>query len=278
MLRYLVFYVVIIVAFMSTGCTTLVEKGGRVLDGSAFAEKTLSVYRSKMVEVRQTRNRDKQELLLITLNDFPYLKIRATTAEQNGTFLFTSRYFLGGTLSGWNEWTQEIVGNGTFRITGNIAYLNIRDTLAAGDIVNGKILHNSSKRTGDEALSTLRFRSERIDALVEWMHTSVVPDLPDEGAFSAYWKPILLPELVRAKERPSAYAESLDEGNAEWEVAEDVKWNKAYTRYLFPEELQVLRDSGSLLRDWEEALSWIYFIYKWEYIEGMLKEVILIKK
>jgi hypothetical protein len=33
---------------------------------------------------------------------------------------------------------------------------------------------------------------------------------------------------------------------------------------VFPEALRPLRDSGAMLRDWEEASAWIYLEYSWE--------------
>jgi hypothetical protein len=83
-----------------------------------------------------------------------------------------------------------------------------------------------------------------------------------EKQFELYWKNILFPELASRKNRPPVY----NENDAEWVWASDVRWNVNYTRQLFPEELWELRNSGALLRDWEESISWIYFEYAKDFI------------
>jgi hypothetical protein len=260
---------------------TLVEKGGQALDGSAFADKKLASYRRQGIEVRQVRaktDKGQEDIFLIKLNDFPSAQLRTALPEKNGAFFFSSLYFLGGSLSGWNEFTQDLSGSGSLRVVGNTAYLNVSGGLETGNITGGKISHNGSKLSGKEALASLRSRSERIAALVAWMKAdnALMAKPPahfaDQKAFEDYWKPILLPEMAGAKKRPSAYTDA-----GEWVTAEDVKWNAAYTRAIFPEDLWPLRDSGALLRDWEEAAGWIYFMYEWEYIEAVVKEASLIR-
>jgi hypothetical protein len=260
---------------------TLVEKGGQALDGSAFADKKLVSYRSQGIEVRQVQtkaDKGKEDIFLIKLDDFPSVQLRTALPEKDGTFFFSSLYFLGGSLSGWNEFTQELSGSGSLRVVGNTAYLNVSDRLETGNITGGNISHNGSKLSGKEALASLRSRSERIAALVAWMKadnalTAKPPaHFASQEAFEEYWKPSLLPEMVGAKKRPATYTDA-----GEWATAEDVKWNTAYTHAVFPEDLWPLRDSGALLRDWEEAAGWIYFMYELEYIEAAVKEVSLIR-
>jgi hypothetical protein len=86
------------------------------------------------------------------------------------------------------------------------------------------------------------------------------PPLRNVEEFEAWWEPVLLPEMVPASRRPGAWTEE----NAEWSRAEDIAWNTSYTRAVFSEDLWKVRDSGTLLRDWEETLDWIYTIYEWE--------------
>jgi hypothetical protein len=87
----------------------------------------------------------------------------------------------------------------------------------------------------------------------------------NEKEFDAYWKPILLPEMVPKRKRPAAYKGRRLAGRdkAEWVRAEDVTWNAAYSAGHFPEDIAMLRNSGALLRDWEEALPWIYLSFQW---------------
>jgi hypothetical protein len=48
---------------------------------------------------------------------------------------------------------------------------------------------------------------------------------------------------------------------------------------LFPEELREVRNSATMLRDWEEALDWIYNEYELDRIqETLAMETVLQKK
>ncbi|MDR1072263.1 MAG: hypothetical protein LBL45_01115 [Treponema sp.] len=284
--RVRTFLALLLLSFALGGCLGLVEIAGRVADGSAFSVKTTARYRGKSVEAREIRfkNHDKQleQGLLIILDDFPFLQFRTTQPDQNGSFFFTSLHYVGGTYSGWNEWTQTLSGSGTFRISGNTAYLNIGDSIGTGSFSSAKILHNGGKRTGEEALASVHARSDRIAAIAEWMRSFSDGDahrlrderFSDVGAFEAYWKPILFPELTLPNQRPSTYMET----DAEWSWAESVRWNRTYTRNFFPEELWLIRDSGALMRDFEEASAWLYCVYEWRSVEAALKENNLVKQ
>jgi hypothetical protein len=100
--------------------------------------------------------------------------------------------------------------------------------------------------------------------------------LPGEGLvfkdwkeFENYWKPRLFPELVSKKKRPPEWT-----GGAVRQVrADSVKWNQEYTEILFPEELWELRNSGAMLRDWEETLAWIYLEYSWDSVFSSLNGI-----
>jgi hypothetical protein len=142
-------------------------------------------------------------------------------------------------------------------------------------ISSGKIRRSESRITGSEALTSLRNRHERILALTEWMRgREGTPAFFNHQAFENYWRPILLPETVSKNQRPPEY----NTKNARWARAEDLRWNVVYTESLFPEELWILRNSGALLRDWEEALEWIYGEYSWKKIEGYLSGEISLKR
>jgi hypothetical protein len=254
------------------GCAGLfsnaVEKGGQVLDGTAFAEKTLSRYQGRTreaggVEVREVVDKQGDVSLVIRLEDFPAIRFRGSDPLGDGNFYLTRLDYLGGNVSGWNEFALELSGTGTFAASEETAILTLAAMPEPVQISSGKIRRNETRITGAEALTSLRNRYERILALTEWMRgREGVPVMAGRDAFKAYWQPVLLPETVSKKKRPPAW----DGEGARWVRAEDRRWNAASTEILFPEELWPLRNSGALLRDWEEALEWIYFEYSWEKI------------
>jgi hypothetical protein len=262
------------------GCNTIVEKGGRIVDGSAFAEKTLARYQTPetekkkpKAELTETISREGESHIVLSLEEFPAVKIRGSAPRETGDFFFTSVEYLGGSYTGWNEFTLDLSGVGRFVKDENGGTLSIAGPLEPVQISAGKILRNGTRFTGDEALTSLRNRRERILALSEWMRDEG-PSPAGRKEFEAYWKPILLPELVSRKKRPAAF----NTENVRWVRAEDVRWNASYTETLFPEDLRILRDSGALLRDWEEALEWIYFEYRWDEIVRYLSAGINMKR
>jgi hypothetical protein len=261
--------------FLLTGCASLVEKGARVLNGSAFEEKALGLYESDAeedswigpVQVREVRTRDGGEFLAVGVGAMPTLRIKGTAPDGSGNFYLTALDFLSSNLSGWNEFTMELSGSGNFTKNNSGASLVLHSTEIL-DISGGKIRRNNIRITGDQALTLLRNRQERIQALTEWMREQ--PDVPafaEPDDFEGYWKPMLFPELTKKKRRSAGWSEE----GAVWGRGEDVRWNTVYTDRVFSEELRPVRNSGALLRDWEEALGWIYFQYQWDRILSLLQ-------
>jgi hypothetical protein len=258
----------------------LVNLGGRALDGSAFQEKTLARYRSPAVEglgkveVREVREKTGGRSVTISPGVMPAL-VFIGSAPEAGEFRLNSLRFLSSHTTGWNEFTREISGNGVFRVEGDQAALRLNGPVDPLDISEGKIRLKDTRLMGEEALQALRNREERITALVQWMYSQDgVPVFANQRSFERYWKPILFPEQVSKKKRPRTW----NEAGAVWARAEDIRWNIRYTEILFPKELQEVRNSGTLLRDWEEALSWIYLEYEWDRIIALLGEEIQLIK
>jgi len=275
-------------------CAILTEKSGQVLEGAAFAEKTLERYATegKELGLRRVRYRKDGEGWMLELKSWPTLKFHfieipgenngegSGANTGNGSLIPLSCYFLGSALSGWNEFTMDLAGTGTITKTGDNTLTTTLASIELIDISGGRIRRGDARLAGNEALAALRNRRNRIDALTEWMRGYVesAGESPDftgqkngQKAFEDYWKPILLPELCPARKRPDLYKQNLE--GAQWIRAEDVRWNTSYTALLFPEDLRILRDSGALLRDWEEAAAWIYLAYEWDgIIQTMARE------
>ena len=263
-----------IIAFVFySGCVSVVEKTGRMLDGSAFAEKKITRYRSQKkkgaeidMEITVVQNKAGEHSVIITLGDFPMMKMRGTSPNDNGEFFITSLEYLGGNVQGWNEYTLDMSGEGSLFL-GETASIVISEEIEPVQISAGRIQRYDTRITGGEALASLRNRRERIIVTVKWMAS--VDGAPEKQAikdFEKYWKPLLFPEMVSKKKKPSGWQREGDE----FVKAEDIRWNAGYTERVFPEELRPVRNSGTLLRDWEEALSWIYLEYEWENIKKTL--------
>jgi len=294
--------------FLLAGCVSLAERTGRLLDGSARAERVLAVYSGNGLEVRVTRDRDGYYSLLVFPETFPSARIRTTFPDTSGTFLLVSLDYLGGNEHGWNEFSLDLFGSGSFVRSEPVAPFEAgtpaafagsgrgetgaRFSVSAGfepvQISRGRIRRFDTRITGGDALTYLRNRRERVLALVEWMHAEgatvpasppdlragyagriyaenadvpeYLPRVPCAGEFDRRWRPVLFPEVARNRDRPQGW---LLEGDVRVR-AENVGWNTGYTERVFPEPLWNVRNSGTLLRDWEEALEWIHLKYHWD--------------
>ena len=256
-------------AALLAGCASLVERTGRLLDGSARAYTVTAVYRAPdgNVEVRRVTGRDTGAGSLVILPAaFPAVQIRAGEPDDAGVFVLVALDFLGGNEYGWNDFTLDLFGAGrlvpgdgeeaTFEITG----------FEALDISAGRIRRHDVRVSGADALGYLRNRHERIAALADWMGGTGPQALTDRAGFERYWRPVLFPEIVRRRDRPDGWHRSGDV----FVRAGDVGWNTGYTERLFPYYLRPVRDSGTLLRDWEEAADWIRLQNGWDDLVKLL--------
>jgi hypothetical protein len=272
-------FAIIVLVVLISSCTSLMEKTGQLLDGTSRAAKKIASFQeiNKLngVFVKQMRRKDGSEFLAISVGNIPNITFHASMPDSNGQIFLTSYTFLCSSVFGWNEFTMDISASGTFINNGNNASLHINNPIEVIGISSGKIRYNNERLIDDSAMRSLNNRYERILALVEWMKTqSDVPAFYRENNFQSYWQKIILPESVSAKKRPVTW----NKNDTEWNRADDINWNVAYTKKIFSEDLYVYRNSGGLLRDFEEALGWIYLEYKWDDLCNQLSNTIYLKK
>ncbi|MCL1931695.1 MAG: hypothetical protein FWF55_07755 [Treponema sp.] len=265
-------------SLLCAGCASLMEKAGRTLDGSGRAEKKIAEYRSPALTLQQMRSKTGEDSLLITAEHFPALKIRANAPNEQGDFTITALDYLGSSPHGWNEYRIELSGTGNLVLGETTATLSIADEIETVGITDGRIRRYDTRISGTEALTNLRNRRERLLSLAEWINDPENPHAQECGSqkeFERYWKPILFPEVTKKNMRPEGWQQ---EGDRQVR-AEDIRWNAGYTERIFPEALRPIRDSGTMLRDWEEAIDWIYIECEWNRItETLLGETVLHKK
>jgi hypothetical protein len=263
--------IVFLLTLFLSGCLSLTEGAGEILEGKFVY--ALRRYRGPMTA---PEGRGYQVLeraaksgggLDILIEAVPCITLKASVPDKNGNFYLKSLDYLGGNSAGWVEFSMALSGGGTFVSWGYGATLRLRPPIEAALISGGKIRRGGTLLSGEDALRALNNRYERIQALTGWMREAPQSFSVFED-FEAHWKPILLPELVPRKKRPPLYNTG-DE--ARWVMAEQVRWNTAYTEKILPEELRFLRDSGTLKRDWEESREWIFLIYAWDHIFNTLE-------
>jgi hypothetical protein len=269
------------VIILFAGCVSVAEKTGRVLDGSAKKKKRTALYRAEKkegsaadIDIMLVQNKTGENSIIIVLHAFPMMKLRGSYPDENGEFYLTSLEYLSGNVNGWNEYTLDLSGKGVLSL-GNNAVLSINEEIEPLQISAGRIRRHDTRIAGTDALTSLNNRRERILALAEWLNTpennTPQPSLKD---FETYWKPVLFPEIVSKNKQPALWRQEGDQ----WIEAEDIRWNTSYTERVFSDELKPIRNSGTLLRDWEEALAWIYIECEWSQITELLSQEISLRK
>jgi len=257
-----VFFILIILISLNS-CLGLMDGAGRILDGSALAEKTIERFKNSDMEISIVENKNSEKSIIISITNYPMIKLRATLPDENNNFTFTSLEYLAGNTHGWNEFSLQLLGGGRLVLNQNAIEFTINDEIECVQITQGRIHRYDTRITGAEAVIALKNRHERILALTDWM--LVVEDAPVNLSikdFENHWKPLLLPEMVTSRNRPDGWRL---EGDI-FVRADDIRWNTSFTERIFPQELWLVRNSGTLLRDWEEALSLIYMQYEWDNI------------
>ena len=268
-----------------TGCTTIVQKGGEIVEGSTFTRMELALYRSgekdrkERTGLKELRLNDGKIIMEIHSEKWPGLTLIGGMPSGNGSFELLKARILSSHVNGWNEFSLDILGSAFFgdqRKTGGT--LHMAGGAERVQISSGSIRLKGNRLTDNAALTALRNRRERILALTEWMAVQTEvgggkANFGGQSEFENYWKPLLFPELVSAKKRPTRYS-TVD---VEWRRMDGVKWNLSYTETLFPGDLWEYRNSGAMLRDWEEALAWIYIEYAWDFILDSFNDTYLIR-
>jgi hypothetical protein len=267
---------VVLIILIYSGCTSIVEKTGRLLDGSASADKIIIAYydRASDLTVSKVQNKEGEESVIIEFSNFPMMKLRGSAPDDSGNFHLAKLEYLGGNIQGWNEYSMDILGEGTLIWGDNSSMTDsefeLKTKIEKVEISSARIHRYDTRITGNEAITALRNRRQRIDAVVEWMNSLEEPKGMTIKDFENHWKPLFFPELARERNRPEGWRQDSDI----YVRAEDIRWNTGYTQRFFSEELIPVRNSGTLLRDWEEALPWLYMEYEWYRIERLVSQKI----
>jgi len=272
-------FILIILTFFIFNCVVM-EKAGRILDGSDLKYKTVSVYKSLNENKSQTdikisiieNKKNKEKSIIITMNDFAMIKISGSFPNEEGVFFLSTLEFLAGSAHGWNEYTMELMGTGYLKFNDTVTFKV--EEIEAVQILKGRIHQYDTRITGNDALSALRNRRERILSITEWMASLNLEKGKTIDKFEKFWQPILLPETVSKKNRPNGWIQDTDQ----FQKTDSIRWNISYTERTFSEELWPIRNTGTLLRDWEEAASWIYLEYEWKNIVELLSKEIIFTK
>jgi hypothetical protein len=256
-MKRLVSISLICVLLLSCGSTTgLIERTGRLLDGSVFAFKTESEWGALNMEsglrLRNITQKDGTKEIVFKTPEIPCLSFYGTEPLADGAFSIKRVYFLAGNYGGWNEFELEAAGSGRLRQLGadNFSFTLLSD-IARSSVIGGKIRRENTRLIRERALEELQNRHERVLFLSDWMKTAAAengaPTFANQDEFEAWWAERLFPKQA---------ADALP----------------------FPDEINTMRENGSLGADWGEASAWIYTYYNWEQLNAILKKELVLSR
>ena len=189
--------------------------------------------------------------------------------ELNGNF--ETLYQFMNWDNGWSEYEQNVIGKFKLSYTSEGWHFQLAGPLELADLKNAAIRAGDKTWRGDRALGLMRNRSNRIDAVVSFI-ADKLPEVSDPSqeawsrdkswfipAFKQQLQALLVPEMVDPANRPPTWKEPIKRSD----YAESVVWSRDYSESVFPKELVEIRQSGTILRDWEESTPLIYGRWRW---------------
>lgn len=191
---------------------------------------------------------------------------------------FTRLYQFMNWEHGWSEYQQNVLANFSLKYDSDGWHMTLVEPAELADFQEAAIKNGEKILRGDRALSIIRNRNDRIEALVAFAAERIPAEASTKGevwsiqkswvgpSFKNDLKTFLFPELIDRKLRPSPWKEPISHNN----YAEGIHWNRDYSEALLPVNLVEIRQSGTLLRDWEEALAMIYARWRWPSTIDML--------
>ncbi len=163
-------------------------------------------------------------------------------------------------FSAWGSFRLESVNQGW--------RLKILEPPHVGTVNEASIRYRNDYFYGDEARNKVQNRWNRIEALTDFLRSvlrqrTYTQRLATPGnencAFENDLRSLVFPELYGyRKEYPDPGA-----GRNDFHLAENYRWNTLYSLTYLPEKLRKVRDTGTLLRDYEESPGLIYLSYLW---------------
>ena len=173
---------------------------------------------------------------------------------------------------GWTEARFDFPGKLKLVRSGDSWTLAVVESPVAGIPTEAGIRYRDTVLPRDAALRQMANRWDRIGAASALLKKADIYAIGKEGypllggerdkkaarSFRAATARYLFPEVAGwpTGESKDAYR------NSETALADDIRWNTAYSRDAFPEEFRAIRDSGTLFRDWEEA-SELFYLACW---------------
>ncbi|THB65756.1 MAG: hypothetical protein D6B26_03505 [Spirochaetaceae bacterium] len=203
---------------------------------------------------------------------------------ENGMILHIDKLHL---FLNWPEgWSSiEYMAEGVVQWEKTENQLYVASIIEAPQLIGvdkAEIRLRDTRLTGDRAWQEARRRSDRnLEITRLWrehaqprLFTNARPHYPwhlinPKENFEEFWGRHFFPERYGFK-----HVYQTEFADAEIISGEDIGCNTAVSQHLLPPEYQALRNSGTLFRDFEEGMEWVYLTWIWDhFFENVLPQL-----
>jgi hypothetical protein len=174
-------------------------------------------------------------------------------------FSLTEMHSFSNWANGWTEARFTVTGELLLSPNGRGWSISVVQQPQLGAPVAASMRYFDDYLAGERALEEFTHRWDRVQAVVDvlrqklqerWFDYTVAPWQPgrrsEAMSFEEATRQFLFPEVYGYPEPPRRDSQSVR--------AEAINWNVDYTAANFPENLRAIRNSGTMLRDFEECL------------------------
>jgi len=265
--------------FLMTDCSTFTAKY-RTYERNMHRLKALSCKSELTI-----KENGKKELTAVLRTD--YLPGTAITGEikkrdeagNDFSFVIQKIKLSASSVKGYNFGECTASGSINFKKEGNVFESLVIEKMEVLEVLKADIRYNDYYYRGNEGKKRLQERINRITETVKFLKTGEMRKIYSnllfktvEGeSFKKDISVILFPEIYGFEnlKRKNLLDEDFDISELkvpnDMILIDEMIWRKSYTNKIFPEILQKIRNSGSMFRDYEEALDIFFILYNLDY-------------
>jgi hypothetical protein len=194
--------------------------------------------------------------------------------QENGSWIFHMDYleWFSNWHNGWTEARFGMLGSLVVRPRGDSWNLEVQEFPEITGVLEGEIRYKESRYYGDRSRDMVSRRWTRIEAAAPFIEDSLdmesyhfahkKRDYYSED-FQRDLESLLFPELYGYGDK-FPKPDSCKDPEKRYVREEGVTWDGCYSTAYLPEELIPVRDSGTLLRDYEETAGFFTLAVTWQ--------------
>ncbi len=285
-------FVTLLFVSIIAGCTTLKAKYDSETTYKIFkdSKKSESIFKVKIDKKGNKYGELRSQLIS------PGVIIGEVIEDQTDDIIFNinSIKYLSNWPNGWTQGESEASGIIVLNKDENGWKVNIKENFEIWEVIKGEIRYNDNYYRRESGLKKVKNRMKRINAAVEFLKNQDFVEYPEFFGHvkfnTAYGKsvkkaiqPFLFPETIgfgklKSKNQlPVNYQIPLKQKD-DLAIGAGFIWRKSYTDAFFPDYLRELRNTGTLWRDFEEAMHLFYMLFNIDYyFKTVLQDASFIK-